>query len=84
MEKLWMLRKSSIVGLNVVNQLQMRYLIAYMFTIQIIDAKGMIVAPGFIDIQINGAYGIDFSDPTITKKDIHEVRRKLLSVMDVL
>jgi N-acetylglucosamine-6-phosphate deacetylase len=29
---------------------------------EIIDAKGALVAPGYLDIQINGGYGIDFAD----------------------
>ncbi|KAI8099085.1 uncharacterized protein BX664DRAFT_377192 [Halteromyces radiatus] len=29
---------------------------------EIIDAQGCIVAPGFLDLQINGSYGIDFAD----------------------
>ena len=41
----------------------------------------MTVIPVFIDIQINGTYGLDFSDPSITEADIIEVRKKLLSVV---
>ncbi|KAJ7990055.1 hypothetical protein DPEC_G00310880 [Dallia pectoralis] len=31
---------------------------------QRVDCKGLIIAPGFIDVQINGGYGIDFSQAT--------------------
>ncbi|KAJ1662177.1 N-acetyl-glucosamine-6-phosphate deacetylase [Coemansia sp. RSA 1813] len=34
-----------------------------------IDAKGMIVAPGLIDVQLNGAFGYDFS---FNRSDIDE------------
>lgn len=48
--------------------------------VQVIDAKNCIICPGFIDIQINGAFGVDFSDPNLTEEEMKKVRRNLLSV----
>lgn len=49
---------------------------------EIIDAKGSLVVPGFIDTQINGAYGIDFADyegpVEKIQKDIDTVAKGLL------
>lgn len=49
---------------------------------EIIDAKGLLVVPGFIDTQINGAYGIDFADyeepVEVLKKNIDTVAKGLL------
>jgi N-acetylglucosamine-6-phosphate deacetylase len=42
-----------------------------------VDVEGRIVAPGFLDIQFNGAWGVDFSDPSITPSDIETVLLKL-------
>ncbi|KAF0716562.1 Aste57867_2781 [Aphanomyces stellatus] len=46
---------------------------------KVVDGKGMIVAPGFVDIQVNGAYGHDFSDVDCTPDQILQVRQKLLA-----
>ncbi|XP_067881961.1 N-acetylglucosamine-6-phosphate deacetylase [Heterodontus francisci] len=45
-----------------------------------VDCKGSIIAPGFIDTQINGGYGSDFSLATDELKcGVSMVARKLLS-----
>ncbi|OQR93746.1 hypothetical protein THRCLA_08357 [Thraustotheca clavata] len=46
---------------------------------RVIDGRGLIAAPGFIDVQINGAYGHDFTDRKCTEENILEVRQRLLA-----
>ncbi|KAL0993722.1 hypothetical protein UPYG_G00112430 [Umbra pygmaea] len=46
---------------------------------QRVDCKGHIIAPGFIDVQINGGYGIDFSQATdYVKGGVSLVAKKIL------
>ncbi|KAG7394982.1 putative N-acetylglucosamine-6-phosphate deacetylase [Phytophthora boehmeriae] len=46
---------------------------------RVVDGHGGIVAPGFIEVQINGAYGFDFSSPSITDEQIELVAHNLLA-----
>lgn len=51
---------------------------------RIIDCGGGILAPGFIDVQINGAFGVDFSDVDLKASDVEKVAEHLLSVRGLL
>jgi len=43
-----------------------------------LDASGLLVAPGYIDIQNNGSFGVDLSLPGLTAVDVARFRRELL------
>lgn len=42
-----------------------------------IDAKGKYIAPGLIDLQINGFLGVDFSDQNLRIEDLHLATKAL-------
>ncbi|MDF2720835.1 MAG: nagA, partial [Paenibacillus sp.] len=44
------------------------------------DAKGDWIAPGLIDLQVNGIHAVDFNDPTTTVEQIGEAVRYLHSI----
>ncbi|GAB0093426.1 N-acetylglucosamine-6-phosphate deacetylase [Sergentomyia squamirostris] len=45
-----------------------------------VDCQGALIAPGFIDLQINGGYGVDFSyDVNTVREGVLKVARGLLA-----
>ena len=46
--------------------------------IEVIEAEGLWLCPGFVDLQVNGFKGVDFSSPALTVQDCTWACREVL------